>query len=76
MKYPKISPASELRKPVGKEFFKPHITSNGVPGNTVDTPTIKAKIAAINTTILTNNTPIGLFSIKFLLLIEIIKNDS
>lgn len=63
MKYPNIIPVKELLNPVGKEFFRVQITSNGVPGMIVDIPTIKAKTATMNTIITTNETPFGLFTI-------------
>jgi hypothetical protein len=72
MKYPNIIPAMELLNPVGKEFFRVQITSNGVPGMIVDIPTIKAKTAAMNTIIATNETPLGLFTIKLTPLLNII----
>ncbi len=62
-KYAKSIPNNVLLNPVGNEFFKFHIASNGVPGMIMDIPIIKAKTAAINTIIATINTPFGLFSI-------------
>ena len=52
MKYPKIIPVDELLNPVGKEFFRFQIISNGVPGTNIVIPTINANKAAIKTIIL------------------------